>query len=493
MLTAPLKKLFTTNWHFMGVILFFALHGYAEYGLFISPGAVLWLLAKLIGGGLILFGLGNWLFRSKRKAGLFTSLFFIILLFFGAFQDTFEGLPLLHKLSPRKILAPVCLLVLIVVFFLIRRTKWPLNRPVLFINVLLVVYMLIDVGTLVGHTVAPPNWYPQPLPAQLTVCDTCAKPPVYFIILDEYMGSYGLQQYYGYNNQLFEDSLQQQGFRVLQHTRSNYPYTVYSMFSTLNMKYLAIGNVHKREHDTYRMSVTGIKFNPVCDYLNSLGYTIFNHSPFELKQQQSAYRSILLADNINLLTSQTIWSRLAPDVPNRLAKAGIMPSLVHRIDDDFMRNNERMLQETLNKAAQPGHAPAFHYVHVMMPHNPYLADSTGRRTIPYAFRKSVTQQEGDNDYLQYLVYTNRRILRFIRELQQLEKGKAVILLMSDHGSRSTLHKDKKLMYYNLNAVYLPNGNYTGWYDGMTNVNQFRVLFNTLFHQRLPVLKDSIVY
>lgn len=493
MLQARLKKGLTTNWHFIGVILFFVLHGYAEYGRFISFGLVVWLLVKLIAGGLVLFGLGSWLFRSKRKAGLFTSLFFIMLLFFGVFQDTFEGLPLLHKLSPRKILAPVCLLVLLLVFFLLRRTKWPLNRPVLFINVLLVVYMLIDIGTIVRHTVAPPDWYPQPLPAQLTACDTCTKPPVYLIILDEYMGSYGLQQYFAYNNQLFEDSLQQQGFRVLQNTRSNYPYTVYSMFSTLNMKYLAIGNVHKREHDAYRMSVTGIKFNPVCDYLSSLGYAIFNHSPFELKQQQSAYHSILLADNINLLTSQTIWSRLAPDVPNRLAKAGLAPSLVQRIEDDFWRDNERMLQETLDKAAQPGRVPAFHYVHVMMPHNPYLMDSTGRRTMPYALRKLITPQEAGNDYLQYLVYTNRRILRFIRELQQLEKGKAVILLMSDHGSRGTQHKDKKLMYYNLNAVYLPNGNYTGWYDGMTNVNQFRVLFNTLFHQRLPLLKDSIVY
>jgi hypothetical protein len=493
MLTALLKKGLTTNWHFIGIILFFALHGYAEYGLFISPGAALLLLVKLIAGGLILFGLGNWLFKSKRKAGLFTSLFFIMLLFFGAFQDHFEGVLFLDALSPRKILAPVCLLVLILVFFLLRNAKRPLNKPVLFINVLLALYILIDIGTIAKHSVAPPDWYPQPVPAPLMQCDTCEKPPVYFVLLDEYMGSYGLQQYFSYNNQLFEDSLRQQGFRVLSNTRSNYPYTAYSMFSMLNMKYLPVSNVHKKEHDAYRMSLSGIKFNAVCSYLNSLGYKVFNHSPFQLKQAGAAYSSILLADDINLLTSQTIWSRLAPDLPNRLARAGIMPSLIQRIEDDFWRDNERMLQTALQEAAQLKDAPAFHYVHVMMPHNPYIADSTGRRTIPYVLRKSVTPQDADNDYLQYLVYTNRRILRFIRELQQLEKGEAVILLMSDHGSRGTQHKDKKLMYYNLNAVYLPNGNYTGWYDGMTNVNQFRVLFNTLFHQRLSLLKDSIVY
>ncbi|HYE54213.1 MAG TPA: hypothetical protein VD996_05190, partial [Chitinophagaceae bacterium] len=65
---------------------------------------------------------------------------------------------------------------------------------------------------------------------------------------------------------------------------------------------------------------------------------------------------------------------------------------------------------------------------------------------------------------------------------------AVILLMGDHGYK---HSKDKGRYQTLNAVYLPSKNYSGWYEGMTHVNQFRVLFNAVFDQRLPLLKDSL--
>lgn len=52
--------------------------------------------------------------------------------------------------------------------------------------------------------------------------------------------------------------------------------------------------------------------------------------------------------------------------------------------------------------------------------------------------------------------------------------------------------DATMPFYNLNAVYLPQKSYSGWYNGINNVNQFRVLLNTLFHQQMPLLADSIV-
>ena len=95
-------------------------------------------------------------------------------------------------------------------------------------------------------------------------------------------------------------------------------------------------------------------------------------------------------------------------------------------------------------------------------------------------------------FLQYQVYTNKKVTEFITQLQKETAGKAVILLMSDHGYQPAYEKEKKLAYYNLNAVYLPNRQYSGWYPGISNANQFRVLFNTLYDQRLSLLKDTIV-
>jgi len=66
--------------------------------------------------------------------------------------------------------------------------------------------------------------------------------------------------------------------------------------------------------------------------------------------------------------------------------------------------------------------------------------------------------------------------------------------MSDHGFRQLADTTAKKYYFmNLNAVYLPAGNYSGFYDGMSNVNQFRVILNAQFGQKLPLLKDSIIF
>jgi hypothetical protein len=66
--------------------------------------------------------------------------------------------------------------------------------------------------------------------------------------------------------------------------------------------------------------------------------------------------------------------------------------------------------------------------------------------------------------------------------------------MSDHGFRCfDPQVDPASFFYNQNAVYFPNGDYSGFYDEITNVNQFRVVFTKLFHLNLPLLKDSTVF
>lgn len=66
--------------------------------------------------------------------------------------------------------------------------------------------------------------------------------------------------------------------------------------------------------------------------------------------------------------------------------------------------------------------------------------------------------------------------------------------MGDHGFRNCRQtKDRSCFFRNMNAVYLPDKNYSGFYDSITGVNQFRALFNTLFHEDFPILKDSSIF
>ena len=74
-------------------------------------------------------------------------------------------------------------------------------------------------------------------------------------------------------------------------------------------------------------------------------------------------------------------------------------------------------------------------------------------------------------------------------------GNAVIIFMSDHGFRY-IPNGKDLPGYafnNQNAVYFPDGDYHLFYDSISAVNQFRVIFNKMFRQNLPLLKDSSIF
>lgn len=105
-------------------------------------------------------------------------------------------------------------------------------------------------------------------------------------------------------------------------------------------------------------------------------------------------------------------------------------------------------------------------------------------------------QKGKTDqlpfYLDYLQYANLELRRMVTTIRQNNPG-AVIIFLSDHGYRwRTRGVKQPELFFNQNAVYLPSGNYEKFYDSVTNVNQFRILFNTIFAQQYPLLPDSTV-
>lgn len=491
MVQARLKKGLTTNWHFIGVIFFFLIHGYREHRGLVPLAGMLWLLLQLLAAGLLLFAISRWWYKSSRKAGLFTSFVAVLVLFFGVFQDLLSGFRLTAGLSRLLYFLPACFGVMVLVLILLKKTRRPLNKPLLFINIVLLLYLLVDIGGLLFKSNTPESAVNAA--KERLVCDTCSRPSIYLVLLDEYMGSEGLQSFFHYNNQVFEDSLKQEGFHIVQHPKSNYRLTIFSMASLLNMAYPAnIGQASIKDHYAYTNAVRDLRNNSVSAWLQAQGYRIANHSGFDLAQAPAGYDTGLLPDKTRLLTSQTMWYRIAKYLPEFLLTKGWIPAWETKVENNYIRNNEAALQGVLDLSVQKDTVPVFAYLHLMMPHLPYVFDSTGRRTIPFRQRTSFTQEEVNQGYLQYLVYANRRITALVRQLKQQTGDKAVILVMSDHGYRGAARKDNKLAWTNFNAVYVPGGQYEGWYDGMTNVNQFRVLFNTLFHQRLPMLKDSMV-
>jgi hypothetical protein len=125
----------------------------------------------------------------------------------------------------------------------------------------------------------------------------------------------------------------------------------------------------------------------------------------------------------------------------------------------------------------------------MMPHYPYYFDSGGT-PLPIEKLGGLSRVTA-KDYIEYLQYGNKRLLELIDNILSGCVSPPLIIVLSDHGFRHP-EKNADLAYdfINLNAVYFPDGNYSRFYDSISNVNQFRVIFNQYFGQRLPILKDS---
>ena len=63
-------------------------------------------------------------------------------------------------------------------------------------------------------------------------------PDVYYIIFDKYASNQSLKDYYDFDNQQLATALEERGFYVASDARTNYPSTIFSLSSSLNMNYI---------------------------------------------------------------------------------------------------------------------------------------------------------------------------------------------------------------------------------------------------------------
>jgi hypothetical protein len=321
---------------------------------------------------------------------------------------------------------------------------------------------------------------------ELKNCDTCTKPDIYLIIADEYAGKKALQDIFLFDNSAFENELRTRGFHVINNSESNYNATVYSMASLLNMDY--IKNTNKPAVVNHRDMLTCrglIKSNNLVLFLQQLGYSIYNYSFFDLADKNKVVHNFFYPTNRSLLTYQTFINRFIYTFGARFASK---QKLID-IKKNDLYNNAKIDSLTRNIVFVKDTQPKFIYTHLNMPHHPYFFNSNGIEISADTLTDEFAMDK--KAYIGYLQYANKKLLDLVDFIKKNSTRPPVIILMGDHGFRQlTSDVDNKYWFMNLNAVCFPDGNYSGLYDGMSNVNQFRVTLNTVFGQKLPMLKDS---
>ncbi len=472
------------------------MHGYTENFGFIDFWDILILVSTYFAASVIFYLLFLILFKRRIKAALAASFVMAFYLFFGAIQDFCQShFTLLNKYS---VLLPLGLILAISLIIYLKKSNGTFLKLNLFLNSLFLVYIIVDLGALIYKNFNPPlnklSTYSFVKNNNYRPCINCPKPDIYFLLFDEYQSSASLKTQFNYDNSSLDTFLTAQGFHIQRRSTSNYNFTPFSMASILNMSYLKGINPDEISIEDYARCNELIKKNEVINFLSLQGYEIVNYSIFDLAGNPSLINQDLLPLKTKLITDATLFNRLQKDLGWMLLSGKFkLKWLSEGIVYTNLRNNVKFLDLLTQSSSALSKMPRFFYGHLLMPHPPFYFDNKGNRKRSEVVYKE--WQELDTDaYLGYVTYTNTKIKELISTIKQNTKGQAVIIFMGDHGFRkATMDRDHAHYFENQNAVYFPGENYNLFYDSASTVNQFRVIFNTLFRQNFPLLKDSTIF
>ncbi|HLK27451.1 MAG TPA: sulfatase-like hydrolase/transferase [Puia sp.] len=476
---------------------FFVLHGFVENFGFIGIGETLLLMLTYGGVSALLYFIFLALYKEHIKAALLSSYIMGFYLFFGAIHDFFKdhNIPL-HKYS---IIIPLFFVFLLFGLIYLKKIKKPFSRSTLFLNLLFFIYLVIDICGIAWKVSHPnPNrlsTYAFANTNTYKVCDSCNKPDIYLLLFDEYGSSLSLKQRFNFDNSNLDSFLVDRGFHIQTRSRSNYNFTPFSMASILNMSYLqGIKNTSACTLEDYAYCDNLVKDDEVIKYLSYQGYDIVNYSVFDLAGNPSKVEQTFLPLKTKLITDRTFWRYFQKDIGWLLFEGRFkIKWLVEQTMFKHSNNNNTLVGMMKNESALQSNKPRFIYGHFYMPHPPFFYDKIGNKRDV----KTVYEQNDEKfyqAYLDYIPYTNQKAKEIINTIQQNTNNSAVIIFLGDHGFRHTTDTaDLSNYFQNQNAVYFPDKEYHSFYDSVSTVNEFRLVFNKLFNAGFPILKDSSIF
>lgn len=316
-------------------------------------------------------------------------------------------------------------------------------------------------------------------------------PDVYYIIADAYGRADALQREYDYDNGEFIGWLESRGFYVARESYSNYPMTFMSLASTLNMRYVNEEAAQILER--------------------ARGASTLDRTPFYRMIQRPEVAERLQQKGYRYAQTLTHWGGT-----DRSAAADIRYKFAPFLGDEFggalanmtllgvfaptLDALHRFVAEAAPRIAEV-EGPTFGFVHLLLPHNPYVFDREGRVVASYPLTISMKLQEDAwrlrEPYVEQLQYTNTLLRKMIDDILARSKVPPVIILQGDHGTARSMFeggtkgespKPAERMAI-LNAYLVPEAMRGKLYPGITPVNTFRLLLATQFGDDLPPLPD----
>ena len=442
----------------------------------------------------------NWLlFRDSNKAGLYTLVFTIAFFSFGHLLSILSGASLLGiELGRIRILGIIVLFILVMGFFLIRKSHSPskeFNLTLIVVSLVLVVFPVINILIF--------NFHQSALNTSLPTREEEAKsetnlPDIYFIILDSYTRQDALQNVYHYDNQSFLNQLHEMGFYIAECSMSNYQYTLLSLSSTLNMDYLP--NIDKRiDFNNYQSALLTelIKHNKVRTILSDAGYKFITIENSYIGTQIPD-ADLYIRDN-RKYTNATATEYLTPfeemfikttaGVALYRLELGPITDWVEKISFPYSDHaNNQLFQLNSLASLTSLNGPKFVYVHMNIPHRPFIFQPDGKlQTDPGFYGNdggAVNMDYEIKGYVDQIKFLNNRLPNIIKEIVSHSKNQPIIIIQGDHG----LDMNNRSLI--LNSYYPADRFNASLYPSISPVNSFRVVLNSVLGTSYNLLPDK---
>jgi hypothetical protein len=317
------------------------------------------------------------------------------------------------------------------------------------------------------------------------------RPDIYYIIFDRY-GSRQTLQAEGIDNEQAYRYLAEKGFYVAEQSRANYIKTVLSLAASLNLDYLDdLPRAYGRESASWAPIYERVRNHRVNAFLSQQGYQTFHLGSWYWPTRENPHAT----RNINYY--DTVPQPLVAMLHNVLFEP-VQRAVDSPLVDDRRQQWRRVLRQVDDVVAlAPGAGPKFVFLHVLVPHPPYVFDRDGS----YVPLEVENRRTLDENYGNQVHAANGLIRRLVDGILVRSPSPPVILIQGDEGpypqgtesdsyewsqaSAATLRQRAGI----LNAYYLPGGHGNALYPEISPVNSFRVIFNEYFGTHLPLLPD----
>ena len=325
---------------------------------------------------------------------------------------------------------------------------------------------------------------------------------VYLIVLDGHANARVLADVFQYDAAPFEDSLRALGFVVPPQVRSNYVQTYLSVASLLNAAHVTRltqdAGAESRDHTlpTYL-----VKHNRVARFLKAHGYkyVLFPSAWWAPTKDSPLADAVFEAD-----TGSSFADIVRRTELRRAVLAATLVHLVLRPEREplpMVQHIVRTFDGLRDVPADP--APTFAFVHILLPHAPYLLDAQCRplaHPITDDMQQDTPEQRAD--YVGQVRCVDGLLLRAVTELLRRSSTPPVILVVGDHGSGFS-----DLGFYGhpesvppafiherfgaFGAFRLPAGGDSLFREPITLVNVMGKVLRYYFAADLPLSADSL--